>query len=260
MNSGQNPIPCSPTLPIDDALGVKHYYFALLPYPDQQGLSLNKSVSLKKMRTVVASSPAVLRYREQYLQRLAHHDRGYMKSVPSTQVNTWVWRENDVNVRHQPTLRKMLANLNSQSRFSISVPCEHGHVAFLKLFLDIPETDLKAELSSRSDYWCDQLMPVMHDLTVKHIEQINPLANFNVLSPTCIKILQMVADGDSSQEISQKLHLTERGINYHLDRARVVVGAKNRIHLISLAHRLGVLANRQWDGPNGESSNAQQVR
>ncbi|MFT6352828.1 MAG: DNA-binding CsgD family transcriptional regulator [Neptuniibacter pectenicola] len=51
----------------------------------------------------------------------------------------------------------------------------------------------------------------------------------------------MTAQGMPVKRIADKLALTEEGITYHITRAKKVFGAKNKTHLVSMMHEVGLL-------------------
>lgn len=72
---------------------------------------------------------------------------------------------------------------------------------------------------------------------VKHIfiNQILPYANLGKSHKVKQKtkdIVRMLAFGLDRNEISELIHLTVRGVDYHLDTARAILGAKNRSSLV----------------------------
>ncbi|RTR33593.1 helix-turn-helix transcriptional regulator [Shewanella atlantica] len=73
------------------------------------------------------------------------------------------------------------------------------------------------------------------------ISQLNPISNFNCLSAKTMQVLQLTAQGYSSDEIGEKLTISESGVNYHQNRLKELFNAKNRAQLVSSAHTLGVL-------------------
>ncbi|WP_299794849.1 LuxR family transcriptional regulator [uncultured Shewanella sp.] len=73
------------------------------------------------------------------------------------------------------------------------------------------------------------------------INQLNPITNFNCLSPKALEVLRLTAQGLSSEEIGEHLVISESGVNYHQNRLKELFNAKNRAQLVSFAHSLGVL-------------------
>jgi|tagenome__1003787_1003787.scaffolds.fasta_scaffold20410782_2 DNA-binding NarL/FixJ family response regulator len=60
------------------------------------------------------------------------------------------------------------------------------------------------------------------------------------LTPRQREILELVADGESDQEIADALHLTTSGVQGHLDRIGERTGCRRRSALTQLARELGI--------------------
>lgn len=61
------------------------------------------------------------------------------------------------------------------------------------------------------------------------------------LTPRERQILAMVAAGDSNPEIGAALFLAETTIKTHMQRLCAKLGARNRVHAVTVAHQLGLL-------------------
>lgn len=51
----------------------------------------------------------------------------------------------------------------------------------------------------------------------------------------------MAADGYSAKEIAQRVKIAPRTVEKHLDQARLKLGARNRVHMVTRAIHAGVL-------------------
>ncbi|QIZ76107.1 helix-turn-helix domain-containing protein [Ferrimonas lipolytica] len=72
-------------------------------------------------------------------------------------------------------------------------------------------------------------------LTRSYPSLVNP-NNFNgVINEKTRAVIQLAAEGNSCKDIGHKLCLTERGVNYHLDRAKNILGASNKTDMVRLA-------------------------
>lgn len=76
--------------------------------------------------------------------------------------------------------------------------------------------------------------------TVSEQEQ-NPFLVNDILSPTCLQVLRMTAQGMAVKKIADNLKLTEEGITYHITRAKRLFGAKNKTHLIAILYEIGLM-------------------
>lgn len=55
------------------------------------------------------------------------------------------------------------------------------------------------------------------------------------------EIAQLAADGLSSKEIGNELGISKRTVEAHLRASRIKLNATNTTHLISIAHRSGII-------------------
>ena len=67
------------------------------------------------------------------------------------------------------------------------------------------------------------------------IEELEAQRLFIVkLSPTKFKILRLLAQGFSDKEISQKLQMSTRTVQTHVNFIIAILNAKNRIHAVAI--------------------------
>ncbi|GIU06604.1 response regulator transcription factor [Shewanella sp. MBTL60-112-B2] len=222
-------------------LQLTHFYFSLVPTNAlREKLLIKKLGNIKNMRTLAVSSDAVLRFRELYHERFSAYDRTFINQKPCCESDPLVWPLSHINLRCQQAVKQQLQRLNAQSSFSYTIDLHNNYSGFFKGFSKSSEIALTDTLQHDSDWIKPILKQFCRELTQEHMNTLNPITNYAVLSKPCIEILKLTADGASSREIAKQLHITERGVNYHIDRARDLLGARNRIHLISLAHRHGI--------------------
>lgn len=222
-------------------LELTNFYFALLPANYEQAMASNsKFKSIAKLRSVLASSEPVFYYRDFYLSRLKRHDDTFKRPnriPPQKQFRLWPTKVLAPKMR--PILAQQLERLGANSRFSMILQIDEELMLFFHGFSALDESKLQTAIDhfSRLDTFVHLCFRISHI----YRQPLSPMTNFAIISPLSVKVLKLAADGFSSQEIASQLHLSERGVNYHIDRSRELLGAKNRIHLISLAHRQGII-------------------
>lgn len=74
------------------------------------------------------------------------------------------------------------------------------------------------------------------------VPDINPLVGLGLVNDKGRQVLQLVADGHARSEIASMLFLTERGVDYHLNKLKVLFNAKNNAQLVAYAYKYKVLA------------------
>jgi len=238
-----------------NALGVADFYYAIVP-TDQSGLvkKMGRSAkfyfgnlsSQKKMRFAVVSDTKILKFREEFLNRFTKLDCRFLYSIPpSYDEGNPVYHPpfKLFSDRHQKAIEYIWSKyeIGCAATTYHSIEGNSDWIGIFHLFFREHQQDTK-QLLEPIEQELFSLLQEYSEIFVAHAHQdINPIANFGLLSSNCVKILEMAADGDSSEEIGKKLFLSERGVNYHLDRAREILDARNRTNLVSKAYKKGLL-------------------
>ncbi|WP_299801960.1 response regulator transcription factor [uncultured Shewanella sp.] len=232
--------------------GFSRFYYCILPCDNQSvapepcdPINFSKAVNINKMRFAVSSDAEILQYRDEFLSRFSKNDKGFSTSSPSIRKfqNPYLWPSNSVPQRQQMTFEQLLHRYEIASRLTFYQPLKNpkGWLGMFNLFSTLPNEEINQHLTSDGKELEQVLVEFADTFNSLALKSINPLINFRVLSPTCIQILELVAQGHSSDEIAKQIFMSERGVNYHLDRARSILEAKNRTNLISKAYQYGVL-------------------
>jgi DNA-binding CsgD family transcriptional regulator len=61
------------------------------------------------------------------------------------------------------------------------------------------------------------------------------------LTPRQVEVLQLYADGHTSDQVAAALHLTRHGVKSHMARILERLNARTRMHAVHLAHHAGIL-------------------
>ncbi|WP_028114239.1 helix-turn-helix transcriptional regulator [Ferrimonas kyonanensis] len=72
-------------------------------------------------------------------------------------------------------------------------------------------------------------------------ERFNPYRQGRVFTSTALGVLALTARGLHNHQIAEQLHLTVRGVEYHLEAMRKKLAASNRANLIHIAHQLEII-------------------
>ncbi|TKB48426.1 LuxR family transcriptional regulator [Ferrimonas sediminicola] len=193
-----------------------------------------------KARCAVYSSEAILRFRHQYLHHFASGDEAYFNKHP---MGMSVWPEPDLSSAKGEQFKRLLEEHGIRSRgvWHLPVPFHPDWMAVFVFFSNLPREELLANLRWHEAEIEHQLTLYASHFNERCIAQLNPIANFNCLSERALQVLKLTAEGGSSEEVAEALSLTESGVNYHLDRLKDLLNARNRAQLISMAHTLGLL-------------------
>jgi DNA-binding CsgD family transcriptional regulator len=91
------------------------------------------------------------------------------------------------------------------------------------------------EIMLFAQYFHDLLMTALLDKTIGPIDQGKPL------SPRERECLVLVARGLASEDISQRMSITVRTVQWHFDSVRAKLGAANRQEAVALAIKRGII-------------------
>ncbi|WP_419534908.1 response regulator transcription factor [Endozoicomonas sp.] len=81
-----------------------------------------------------------------------------------------------------------------------------------------------------------------HTLLMRDFHYLfNPWLHHQVISDRALDVLKLTANGLGSKEIAGKINLSEKGVNYHLNHLRELLGAENRVHLVAMAKELRII-------------------
>ncbi|WP_461535918.1 helix-turn-helix transcriptional regulator [Spongorhabdus nitratireducens] len=106
---------------------------------------------------------------------------------------------------------------------------------------DMETCDLNNYVKSIGHQLHHLLMLYHLELQSSHSQHFNPYLNSDVICPNAMKTLEGVSRGKSSKQMADILSLTERGVEYHIERLKQQLGAGNRQNLIHIAHKLGLV-------------------
>lgn len=195
---------------------------------------------MQKAQYSIFSSEKIRRFRHHYLQSFARFDAGYQeKNVMGLNI----WRDPDYCGGKGAQFKKLMEQneINSRGVWYFPVKYHSDWTAVFVFFSNLERQALTQMLMDNMKEINAQLQLFSSSLNEQFITQINPITNFNCLSDKSLKVLALTAEGYACEEISNKLMLSESGVNYHLTRLKELFHAKNRAQLVNLAHTLGVL-------------------
>jgi len=74
------------------------------------------------------------------------------------------------------------------------------------------------------------------------VPELNPLTGLGLISDRSINVLRLVSDGCSRPDIAKSLYLTERGVDYHVEKLKVFFDAKNNAQLVACGYKYKLLS------------------
>ncbi|CAM3613803.1 response regulator transcription factor [Parendozoicomonas haliclonae] len=103
-------------------------------------------------------------------------------------------------------------------------------------------SELEPWLRKEKYFFSKEIRHLYLELMDQYAEQLKPLNSQELhMHPQARRIIELLAEGYSTKAIANKINLTEKGVDYHLNNLRIKLEAKNRTHLVSQAYRLGVI-------------------
>lgn len=198
-------------------------------------MQLFKLQHIAKAKTAFVSDERELKSLQTYLARYAQTDREFKKRINFDSVRVGSREDSPFPGESKQD------NFESYIEWSCGLACprEWGGLFSLKSTLTVEEWEKQF----------DTLWPKLHHiLLLYHLElmscykdEFNPYLNMNIFSLNALKVLKHLASGQTSREIAEKLDMTERGVEYHINQLCTKLETKNRIHLIHVATKLGLV-------------------
>ena len=84
-------------------------------------------------------------------------------------------------------------------------------------------------------------LELTHFYLTRRFRAINPHVHNGTIKPRTLKVLDLISKGANSQEAAVNLYMTARGVNYHLERSRSVLNARNTADLVRIAKESCIL-------------------
>ncbi|WP_299794845.1 helix-turn-helix transcriptional regulator [uncultured Shewanella sp.] len=226
--------------------GVSEFFYgittkALMPATNEfKKLRRRMPKEMLKARYGICSSDSIRIYRHRYLQHFASGDEAYFdKNLPGLNI----WRDPDYSGGKGEQFKRLMDEFSIVSRALWLLPIKYNPdwYAVFVMFSPLDRKTLSQKLNANREQIDYQLKLYSSLFNEQCIAQLNPISNFNCLSPKAIQVLELTAQGYSCEEIGEKLVMTESGVHYHQNRLKELFNAKNRAQLVSFAHSLGVL-------------------
>jgi len=106
-------------------------------------------------------------------------------------------------------------------------------------------SDKEPEELSKALEDTDRFSKAVDALAHAHIKSLNARTNpwvaLGAISTNSHEILQHLAEGKDTLEISETMSMTKRGVDYHIDTLKELLQAKNRIQLVAKALKEGII-------------------
>ncbi|BCV56221.1 helix-turn-helix transcriptional regulator [Shewanella algae] len=221
--------------PLIARLGFQGFWFQGLPsnareyleHPENQGLFA--PVWLRRPIASLASSGRIATLQQYYLEHFARCDSNFAESLSADKAWRYRWQEHD-------PVKTLFAKHGYDTVLSFPVPSYANPTWFGRFILlasGRPEPDPER---------VQQTLILVQSLLFEHDRQrFNPFLQSRIFKANARKVLRMAATGLQNHEISDRLHISVRGVEYHMESMRKKLGASNRANLIHLAHQFELI-------------------
>ncbi|TKB48707.1 helix-turn-helix transcriptional regulator [Ferrimonas sediminicola] len=216
-------------------LGFSGFWYQGIPHHARQAYrtpcrsQLFTPAALRRPVASLASSSQVQALQRLYLGRVARQDPNFEAALELA--SPYHYRL-DAEVAPQAT--RLFHNHGVCEVLSWPLPC-FGQSAWSGRFTLL--SDRTAPLGEPPQL--EQTLRLGQALLLEsHRHLFNPYRHSRLFNPTAIEVLKMAASGFHNHEIADRLHITVRGVEYHMESLRKKLGAANRANLIHIAHQL----------------------
>lgn len=193
---------------------------------------------IKKRNSLLYTSPQVEHITCLSRHSMNHIDHNILKSI---QKPMHVWTTNS-SPRIDSVKSDLLNKHGYSKQISVSYLLSNSHELkgifnfFYPLDCGLSDVDL-----------INNLQNVLNDLGVvgSYIVSerilLSPFEDYHMLKPATVSIVRDLARGCSRSELSELHFMTARGVDYHIEKAKVILGAKNTSHLVHVANKMILL-------------------
>ena len=194
-----------------------------------------KSFLCEQFGELASSVP--LSVKEAYYHDVAQHDAVW-DNIPSAQEPLLL---SQVNTSHTADTFWKKQGVNSR----VCIPMKGTHdnywFQYFTLYHKLPMSEFSGHFEKIKE-WLVPILTRYHELLqATATQEQNPFLIKKVLSQTCVEVIRLTSEGLAVKSIADKLALTEEGITYHITRAKKILGAKNKAHLIAIIFQIGLL-------------------
>lgn len=158
--------------------------------------------------------------------------------VKSSKKSMHVWLT-DKTLRQQQTKSKILLELGYRQQVSLALPLpdHNGLSARFSLFFD-------TEVAMSNLFGLETLGQPMDEIRMisEYISSqrilASPLEDYQLFKPATVSVIRQLAEGGSRRELSERHCMSGRGVDYHIEKAKFALGAKNTTELVHLSNKM----------------------
>jgi DNA-binding NarL/FixJ family response regulator len=141
--------------------------------------------------------------------------------------------------REFPQTRVLILSMHATEEY-VAQALRAGATGYLLKGADVPEFELALQAVGRDEIY---LTPtVSRRIVDEYLQRVGEPGEFEILTPRQREILQLVAEGRSSKEIAQELHLSVKTVEAHRGEIMERLGVHDVAGLVRWAIRAGVVS------------------
>ena len=141
--------------------------------------------------------------------------------------------------QNQQKMLEDAADFGLQRGFTIPIHGPSGEFGLLSLISNARPEEFRKRID-QSRHTLHLLAIHLHNAIYQHARNPEPPATAVRLTQREVEVLRWTAEGKTSWEISGILNLSERTVNFHLDRAKKKLGVFSKTHAVAKMYTLGI--------------------
>lgn len=222
-----------------DKLSVRDVCYCYDISPNSRfGDMFDKHVTIKRFHErerLYASSNEAYWFWKAKMGLLLYNSKDFVKTIAKTPVLRW----DDLVMPKR--VERLCTSCAIENMLTISIKCSifNGLCGRFTIILD--EKGKADQLQKEVEMIHAYLTQVQQEIIIKYSNIINPLIDYNILTTVSSGVLELVAKGFAREDISKKLFISHRGVDYHVNALKQVFGAKSLANLVYLATQSGVI-------------------
>ncbi|QIZ78330.1 hypothetical protein [Ferrimonas lipolytica] len=189
---------------------------------------------IKNRKSLLYTSPELERFMHRVRSELTKLDHDLMRSVERER---YVWSPEATSFHGyaQP-----YREYEKQITLSFELPGFPHVKAGCNLFFELGFCQDEASILSHINSIEKDLQILAINIASQRL-LASPLEDYQLLKPATVGIIRDIANGLSRKQLSETHFMTSRGIDYHVEKAKLTLGAKNTSQLIHLSHQMLII-------------------
>lgn len=193
----------------------------------------------RKLKSLILTDNNVGRYCDEYWKRYVNVDPYFILSKKS---DFYIWPYETGGYRGE-TILKMMKEYKFNSKMTLNFPLYNtpNIKGCFVLLSSYSEEMLRNTMADRNKEVIRRLKEFHMQAIDECAEWIFPYEELGIVSNKSRLILQLISEGYTRAKVSEKLYISERGVDYHIDKLKMSLNCSNVTSLIGKAIRLKII-------------------